>query len=1573
MEPITFQISDWIQYHEIDENEIDVEIDKLSSSENEESEDIIIDNDKKFTKYKIRLFGRTAENKSVIANINNYFPFFYIKIPNELSEHKIYNLINYIKIKISNEKIIRGFKSFDIIKRKDLYGFTAYSDFKFVRLVFCNMKSYKSFEYWIKNNKISNSLISKYPIQLKLYESNIEPFLRCMHIQKLNACGWVQTENYKKYDNNYSHCDISIETDWLNLKPVDTNVIQKFIIASWDIECMSLSGNFPQAINPEDKKELDNLLKSISSDIKKQKLSEGQLYKLLYENTSLKKYLKKVKDFKFNHEGDPIIMIGTVFSYYGESEPFFKSIITLKGCEKIKGLEDVEIQSYENEEDVLISWSKLIREKDPDVLTGWNINGFDFQYLFDRAKKLKIVDKVSLLSKIKGEICEFKEKTLASSALGDNFLKFYEIGGRIIIDMMKERQRESKLDSYKLDFVSSTYIKEKLVLCEILEKKTIIYTNGIYGIKTDDYINITWDNGLNENKHDEKYKIINIEKINQEYIEDLIKIVYDYSNINLYEFKKPKTLYKLEINGVIPSEIFEEGNENMWHYVETFTTINSKLYFQVDGYKNKKTEIKTENNNKSWIDIEIKEIDAPIKGNKIFWAHVKDDISPKELFSLYRGSNSDRGIIAKYCIMDCVLVLKLIDKLQVLNNNIAMANVCNVPLNYIFMRGQGIKIFSLVAKKCRELGFLIPHISPNNKLKMNKTNFNNNENSYKNFKKIKKNNQDNFSDSDDSDESLSDEDKGYEGATVFPPIKGIHYEPIPVLDYASLYPRSMIYINISHECYVNNPAYDNLPNYDYQTVTYNNNDGTTKTCRFAKKKDNTSGVLCIILEELLKKRSETKKLMEKERANGNYFLSAIWDGLQLAYKVTANSLYGQVGAPTSQIYMKELAASTTATGRKMLEFSRDFIQGPFGDLINYAIHDKEKYYLLSKDIYKDTPVYKFLEPRVNRNSMDDFINYFYDKVNILLNNNYKVKPIVIYGDSVTGNTPIILLNESNSIEIKYIKNINKNWKDYREFKHDDKYLLNKQQNLITINNYKVWTDNGWANIHRVIRHKTYKKIYEIITYHGIVQVTEDHSLLDIDGNQIKPSDCTIGTKLMYNNNFKSDLKINEKKADKYIKYIIEKYNNYYFDYEGNFYFSFDYSNSDDALSLYCACRILGFYIKINLDKTFEKKIIITSYKNKPMDYDNFNKILEINDMGYMTDYVYDLETSIGHFQAGIGSIIVKNTDSVFFTPKIHDIVTKQVKTDRASLKVCIEIGKLAGDSICKILPEPEEQVYEKTLWPFIILTKKRYVGNLYEDDEIHFKQKSMGIVLKRRDNAKIVKIVVGGIVDYILNGKPGESNIIDRNKGAIEYTRTLLKKILRGEYPIDKYIVSKTLRANYADRTRIVHAVLADRIGQRDPGNKPESNDRIPYVYIIPKGKVTLQGNRVEDPKYVLANNLELDFLFYITNQIMKPAKQFLEHIANNPDKLFENYINKEINRRKKINSVSEYLGSEIKNIKNVKYNKSESSDSEDESILNKIKNKNSILLSDKKNNIGDKTINKIKLNKNINSLTISI
>jgi len=1427
---IYFQIIDWNQCHEITtvEDSSETSLEKELGGNTEEK-----------LEYKIRLFGRTKNNQSIFVNVENFTPYFYIEIPTTWTKTKTFLLISYIKKKIANKKINDGLKDFSIIEKKKFKGFTDYKDFKFIRLVFSNLISFKGFERWIERYRIQDQSLFPKPTKLTIYESNIDPFIRCMHIQKLNSCGWIKLTKYEEYDDSSSYCDINIKTDWNNLIPYENNSIQKFIIASFDIECMSESGNFPEAKN----------------------------------------------------DNDPIIQIGTVFSYYGESEPYYKHMITLNGCTKIKALEDVDIECYKTEKKVLLAWTNLIQRLNPDVITGYNINGFDFEYIKDRAKKFGILKEFSKLSRIIGEESPWKEKQLSSSAMGDNLLKYFDMGGRIIIDLMKVLQRDAKLDSFKLDNVSSYYIKESIKGKEVVNKTTIITTNSVYGIKEDQYVNIVFNDGLTDNKHDEKYKIINIDSVNK----------------------------KITINGIIPEELFENNN-------------------------------------------------------KVFWCHAKDDISPNELFKLYKGSDDDRAIIAKYCLQDCILVTKLLEKLQVLNNNIGMANVCNVPLNWIFTSGQGKKIFSLVSKKCRELNHLVPKLIVKNK--------NDNDTNKNKFHKIK------YSDSTDSD---NENDGGYEGATVFDPDKGVHYEPIPVLDYASLYPRSMIYKNISHECIVLDNKYDDIEGYTYHTVSYRNNDGTTTTCRYAKKNDGTIGILPQILIELLDKRSATKKLMDKEE---DKFKKNIYDGLQLAYKVTANSLYGQLGAPTSPIYFKELAASTTATGREMLEYSRDFIQGPFGNIINLALSDKTKYFNKASELFKDALDKKFINPKAGYNNKEEYLEYFYNKITTTLKPNYRVKPKVIYGDSVTGDTPILLLNYQNKIEIKTIETIGKFWEEYDAFKPDVEGLTDKQQDLkIT---YRVWTDNSWANIKRVIRHKTNKKIYEILTHTGYVKVTEDHSLLDIYRKEIKPEQCKIGTKLLHSfpkmiNNLtavinkdkayiygfffgkgnitvdgskskwelinkdseqnkllldklyniypdidfkaldsESEYKIvlNNEKTDKFV----EEYKNLFYDKDNNkiipnfilngtfdekknflegyfvangyikgnnkFIKKFNIRGQISALNVYYLINSLCYRVSINKkgDEPEMFRITLTQNQFKKSE----DAIKKINILGYVDDYVYDLETDIGRFHAGVGNMIVKNTDSVFFSPKIHDFKTQEIQTDKEALKMCIEIGQLAGETICKVLPEPEEQVYEKTLWPFIILTKKRYVGNLYETNPDKYYQKSMGIVLKRRDNAKIVKIVVGGIVNKILNERS--------NKGAIDYCKTELKKILRDKYPIDKFIISKTLKGTYKDRTRIVHAVLADRIGERDPGNKPDINDRIPWVYIVPKGKVLLQGERVEDPKYVIENKLEIDYLFYITNQIMKPSIQFLELIAKNPEKIFENYINKEINRRKNISSIYDYV-----------------------------------------------------------------
>lgn len=323
------------------------------------------------------------------------------------------------------------------------------------------------------------------------------------------------------------------------------------------------------------------------------------------------------------------------------------------------------------------------------------------------------------------------------------------------------------------------------------------------------------------------------------------------------------------------------------------------------------------------------------KKYKTFWCQAKDDVSPQDIFRLQTGSPQDRALIAKYCLQDCALCNKLMGKLQILINNVGMANVCHVPLSYLFLRGQGVKIFSLVAKKCREEEHLIKVNKKKKKPEDEKDPI------AKATEYIERTTNKKFFNIDEEDDDEDDE-LGYEGATVFEPKTGAHYEPVPVLDYASLYPNSMILRNLSHETYVDDDAYDNLEAYRYHTIEYKNSDGTTKVCRFAENLDGSKGIIPKILMELLAARKKCRKEAEETT---DPLLKSILDGRQLAYKVTANSVYGQTGAPTSPIKQKHIAASTTATGREYLQFSKYFVEHIYYDALSLIYTDKKDEYL----------------------------------------------------------------------------------------------------------------------------------------------------------------------------------------------------------------------------------------------------------------------------------------------------------------------------------------------------------------------------------------------------------------------------------------------------------------------------------------------------------------------------------------------------------------------------------------------------------------------------------------------------
>lgn len=1132
--------------------------------------------------FSIQMFGINEKGESCSMMIEDYQPFFYVKVDDRWNESSKRQFLSFIVKRIGRyyeDSIV----SCKLVKRHKLYGFDANKLHNFIEFKFKNILVFNKVKYmWYRAGKVIPYIFNR--TQTELYEANIPPLLRYFHIQNISPSGWIEIPNkyIKDCFTKSTTCTYEYTIDFDAIIPLNNKETPvPYKICSFDIEASSSHGDFPLAkknykklaTNVVDyfktnkvKCNMKDILRSLlltafqfetkhsnyidviyikqptsftidefnktfdiwlTTIVKKQNTEEmkaelitsymiydddddGNTYgKYSNKSSEYKDVVELLKDdgcpydVKINQvtqslrlfpevEGDKVTFIGSTFMKFGMKEPYYNNCIALNTCDKDVGVNS-EVIECETEKELLVKWTKLIQKEDPDIIIGYNIFGFDYDFMFKRSLENDCHHDFLQLSRNVGETCyssdyETGEITIEESkivlASGEHELKYIKMNGRVQIDLYNYFRRDFTLPSYKLDYVASQFISD-----DVKEQKffkvgnkifTEIHTNNMTGLHEGSFVN------FEENSH------------STEYYKDGAK------------FK----ICKLD---------------------------QSKKCFRIEG--------------KEKLDLK----------KKVRWGLAKDDVTPQDIFRLTKGSSSDRAIIAKYCIQDCNLVQHLMNKIDVVTGYVEMAKICSVPINFLVMRGQGIKLTSFIAKKCREKNTLMPVIQ-------------------------KKEN-----------------DDGYEGAMVLDPKCDLYLDnPVACVDYASLYPSSMISENLSHDSKVwtkefdlkgnliheegeknidNEFIYDNLSGYKYIDITYDvysyrrpsagkaavKTKTGSKICRWAQFPEGKA-IMPSILEQLLVARKATRKLIKTET---DEFMKNILDKRQLSYKLTANSLYGQCGARTSTFYEKDVAASTTATGRMLLNYAKKIIEEVYGD----AVCDTENY----------------------------------GKV--------KTKAEYIYGD----------------------------------------------------------------------------------------------------------------------------------------------------------------------------------------------------------------------------------------------------TDSVFFTFNIHNLETGEPIKGKQALEITIELAQQAGELASKFLKGPHDLEYEKTFMPFCLLSKKRYVGMLYETDVNKCKQKSMGIVLKRRDNAPIVKDVYGGIIDILMK----EQNI----ERAVEFLKNCLVDIQNEKYPMDKLIISKSLRSNYKNPQQIAHKVLADRIAARDPGNKPASGDRIPFAY-IKKTNTKLQGEKIETPTYIKENQLKIDYEFYITNQIMKPVQQ---------------------------------------------------------------------------------------------------
>jgi DNA polymerase delta subunit 1 len=504
------------------------------------------------------------------------------------------------------------------------------------------------------------------PRGLKVYEKNLDPVLRFMHRSEIKSTGWVQVPENASPGHD-SSCDIDLcVSDWRTLKPVDRDDIAPLRIASLDIESYSESGAFPNA-------------------------------------------------FK---EKDVCFQVAVTTKEFGREGYFDRK------CFCVKQTNGPECESFDTEREMLERLGRYLRELDPDIVTGWNIFGFDLEYLYTRAVVTGAGPDAHMWGRLRGIPNELVVKHLASNALGSNDLKMVPMLGRYVFDMFQDIKREHKLESYSLNAVSKKFLDDQ-------------------------------------------------------------------------------------------------------------------------------------------------KIDMPVK----------------EMFSRFRdGDPVLLGEVADYCIKDTELPHRIAHKLCMIQNLIEMAKATWVPLAYLSERGQQIKVFSQMARKARELGFMIPTMY-----------------------------------------SKATSDEKYQGATVLDAQTGAYYGPITALDFASLYPSIMRAHNLCYSSLVIDPRFGNTPGVVYEQYG---------PYRFAQ---GVPSLLPAILNELAAFRKKAKKLMAAAEGTP---MEAVYNGQQLAYKISMNSIYGFTGATKGMLPCVAIASTVTMRGRQMIEETKNYVEEHFpGAKVRYGDTD----------------------------------------------------------------------------------------------------------------------------------------------------------------------------------------------------------------------------------------------------------------------------------------------------------------------------------------------------------------------------------------------------------------------------------------------------------------------------------------------------------------------------------------------------------------------------------------------------------------------------------------------------------
>ena len=673
------------------------------------------------------------------------------------------------------------------------------------------------------------------------------------------------------------------------------------------------------------------------------------------------------------------------------------------------------------------------------------------------------------------------------------------------------------------------------------------------------------------------------------------------------------------------------------------------------------------------------------------------------------------------------------------------------------------------------------------------------------------------------------------GGYVRKPIAGHYRYPLATLDYSSLYPSIMQAHNVCFSTFEwLSWARVHLQHEDYWVPPTEPGEDPVDYC-FVKKHIRV-GVLPRLLTDLLGQRAYVKGLIKKCDKVKDKVLLDVLDGRQLAIKVVNNSVYGfSKGFILSNMRIMD---AVTRWGRAMIKTSASLVERQYRQ---HSIVDRLACERMGLDFERAPADPGAVDPRPRRN--------------------YDAR--IIYGDSVTADTPVLVRVRGGPAQYVAIEG----FFHYRALVTDP----DGKQHFCPYYETEVWSDQGWTRIERFIRHHTTKHIYRVTTGAGWVDVTSDHSLLRPDGSVVRPSTACVEEPLLHAA-FPADVlaaaddtsSSDSNMADygEHIAYSLpEQMNPWWTTYSAR----------------QVRCMLAAFHGATlkgdasDMTPCFRAAIRLLEDAANPQPFtadDEAHKIISIQDLGPCPQdaYVYDLQTHNHHFAAGVGKLVVHNTDSImidFGDAPIQDIA-RYARDAAALCTAAMEPpNSLAWESL-----KLRSLYFRPKMYCSLEISAPDLTPNMsFADAVARAKVSYKGLQSKRRDNAPIGGETQQAVLKLVLKQ--------DNVAGAVAVVKDTIRDLLRNRTDMSRLVITKGLSktdAQYEEGgTKQQHTELKKRISARARWTGeivPETGDRVSFVMRAGNEK-DKACDLSEDPLYAMQHGIPLNIKYYIKKQIM--------------------------------------------------------------------------------------------------------